>query len=129
MKTKIFLFSVLALFFAACNTNEPEELTGKIVGTIGCYDEATRTTFYKGYFVETSNKDTVLSFNLDVLDSICVEYGTHVIQPFQIPYSFTITVLEPSDSCYIHYAPIVEDTFHQHITGNEIQVIINPLKK
>ena len=131
MKTKLFFIAVLAVVLAGCNNNEPEVLNGKIVGTMGCCDEATRTIFYKGYFVETSNKDTVLSFNLDVQDSIYVEYGTRVIQPpIQIPYSFTLTVLEPGDPRYVHYAPIVEDAYHPHITtGNEIQVIINPLKK
>lgn len=132
MKTKFFLLvALLAVVLGGCKPNEPEVLTGRIVGTMGCYDEATRTTFYKGYFIETSNKDTVLSFNLDVQDSIYVEYGTRVIQPpIQIPYSFTLTVLEPGDPRYVHYAPIIDDTFHLHITtANEIQVIINPLKK
>lgn len=129
MKTKLFFIAVLAVVWAGCKPNEPEVLTGKIVGTMGCYDEATRTTFYKGYFVETSKKDTVLSFNLDLQDSINVAYGTRVIQPIQIPYSFTLTVLEPSDPRYVHYAPIIEDAFHPHITiKNEIQVIINPCK-
>ena len=133
-KLKFFLLAVMAVMLVSCKGNEPELEskihTGRIIGTLGCYDEATRTTFYKGYYIETSTKDTVLSFNLDVLDSIYIEYGSRVITPIQIPYSFTLTVLKSSDSRYIHYAPIIDDTYHQHITtANEIQVLINPLKK
>ena len=133
-KLKLFLFAIMAVTLVSCKRNEPELEskihTGRIIGTLGCYDEATRTTFYKGYYIETSTKDTVLSFNIDVQDSIHVEYGSRVISPIQIPYSFTLTVLKPGDPRYINYAPIIDDTYHQHITtANEIQVLINPLKK
>ena len=133
-KLKFFLLAVMAVMLVSCKGNEPELEskihTGRIIGTLGCYDEATRTTFYKGYYIETITKDTVLSFNINVQDSIHVEYGSRVITPIQIPYSFTLTVLKSSDSRYIHYAPIIEDMYHPHITtANEIQVLINPLKK
>lgn len=131
---KFLLFALMACAFIACENYEPKqstkELNGKIIGTLGCYDEATKTTFYKGYFVETSDKDTVLSFNLDVKDSIEVRYGTYAITPILIPYPFSLTILEPSDPQYVRYTPPIEDTMHQPITINEIiQVIINPQKK
>ena len=113
-KLKLFLFAIMAVTLVSCKRNEPELEskihTGRIIGTLGCYDEATRTTFYKGYYIETSTKDTVLSFSIDVQDSIYVEYGSRVISPIQIPYSFTLTVLKPGDPRYINYAPIIDDT-------------------
>lgn len=133
-KFKYLFLAIMANVIVACNTNDPKQsiYTGNVVGTLGCYDEATRTIFYKGYFVATSDNDTVLSFNLDVKDSIDVRYGNYAISPIKIPYSFTITILEPSDKQYIHYAIPIEDAMHQPVTKplNEIkQVTINPWKQ
>ena len=132
---KFFLFVVMASAMMACNTNEPKQVsktyTGNIVGTLGCYDEETGTIFYKGYFIETNDKDTVLSFNICVEDSIDVRYGTYTILPIKIPYPFTLTILDLNDKQYIHYVMPIEDAMHQPITTpiNEInQVIINPCK-
>ncbi len=115
---KIFLFaSIAAMLCVACENKGPEQTTkicsGSIIGTIGCYGGDNNSTFYKGYFVETNNKDTVLSFNSDIKDTIDVPYGTYSISPINIPYLFYVTILKSTDSCYIHYAIPVEDGMHQ----------------
>ncbi len=132
MKTKLFLLALVALLCAACEkkTQENQELyTGHIFGTMGCTDE-NYTTFYKGYFIATNSKDTLLSFNLDVQDSISVSLGTHRIPDIEIPYSFYVTILTPSDKRYIHYALPIEDAAHQPViiskSWDEIQALITP---
>ena len=112
---KLFLFAIVTLAFVGCNTNNPEQkkYAGSIIGTLGCYDEDTRTTFYKGYIVETDEKDTVLSFNIDVRDSIDVRYGTYYVIPaVRIPYTFSILTLNMDDGRYVNYAIPIEDALH-----------------
>lgn len=126
--------AVLAIIFASCGSNPPEQniYSGSIIGTLGCYDAETNSIFYKGYFIETTEKEVFLSFNLDVRDSIIVQYGTYAIPAIAIPYSFSVRVLKPSDAEYIHYAIPIEDDMHQPITtpSSEIkQVIITPINE
>ena len=131
MKNRILLlFAVMVgTFFSACNTNEPEVYTGRIIGTFGCYDM--ENNFHQGLFIETNKKDVFLSFNLDVADSIVVLYGTYAISPIDLPYSFNVTILNENDERYVHYKLPLEDTMHQPITKplDEIeQAIIIPCK-
>lgn len=132
---KLFLFAMMAVLLVACEAKDPNPAariyTGNIVGTLGCYDASTHTIFYKGYFIETDERDTVLSFNIDVEDSIEVKYGTYVIPSIKIPYSFTLITLDMKDKQYIHYEVPIDDAMHQPFSKplNEInQVLINPCK-
>lgn len=122
------VLAVLAVLLVACKSkNEPKQYAGSIIGTIGCYDEETRSVFYKGYYIETNTKDTFLSFDLDVKDSIDVPYGTRAISAIPIPYSFLATVLKTDDDRYVRYAPIIQDAMFQPIVvHDEKQVIITP---
>ena len=129
---KILLLAILVSILGACDRNEPsKKCSGSIIATLGCYDEETRSTFYKGFFIATNHNDTVLSFNLNVNDSINVPYGictTHIIP---IPYSFSFTIIEPNDERYVHYAPIIQAALLPIIPKplDEIeQVIITPIK-
>lgn len=133
MKKCMFL-ALVAMAFIACekSPDTPSKIySGHIFGTLGCTDEQ-HENFYKGYFIVTNESDTVLSFNLDVKDSITVPYGTYSIRNIEIPYLFTISVLKLTDSGYIHFAPPVEDAMHYRpITKplDEIpQAIITPCK-
>ena len=69
------------------------------------------------------------------IDRVCKLFGAEYanVQPHsgaQANAAVLLTVLKPGDPRYINYAPIIDDTYHQHITtANEIQVLINPLKK
>ena len=133
MKKCIFL-AFVAMAFIACekSPDTPSKIcSGHIFGTLGCTDEQ-HENFYKGYFIATNDNDTILSFNLDVKDSITVLYGTYRISHIEIPYSFTFSILKPTDSGYIHFAPPVEDAMHcPPITKplDEIpQAIITPCK-
>lgn len=130
---KLLIFVVfVTTIMTACSTNSPEKIySGKIIGTLGCYDEETMSVFYKGYFIETTEKEVFLSFHIDVKDSINVRYGTYAIPTIKIPYKFTVRTLKPSDKEYIHYAQPIEDTFHQPIatSSDKIeQVILTPIK-
>ena len=124
----IIISAVLSMVLVACKSkNDPRQYTGSIIGTIGCYDEETRSEFYKGYYIETNTKDTFLSFDLDVKDSIAVPYGKYAISAIPIPYSFLATELKPNDDRYVHYAPTIQDAMHQPITvQDEKQVTITP---
>ena len=123
----LIVMAILSMTLVACNSkNEPQQYTGSIIGTIGCYDEKTQETFYQGYYIETNTKDTFLTFDLDVIDYE-VPYGAYTISAVPIPYSFLVTVLKEDDARYIRYAPIIQDAMHQPIwVKDEKQVIITP---
>lgn len=95
---KVYFFILTMMALVACEPTGPEPnsqiCSGHIFGTLGCCDE-NYTTFYKGYFIATDDKDTILSFNIDVKDSIDVISGTHRISDREIPYSFYVTILTP----------------------------------
>ena len=148
MKAKLFLFIAAFSFvlISACTPNNPEgaykQCSGKIIGTFGCHDAETGSVFYKGYFIETTEKEVFLSFNLDVKDSIYVPYGTYALPArtendipavIPIPYSFYVRILKPDDPEYVHYAIPVEDTMHPPITvpsNTKIeQVIVTPINE
>ena len=129
MKTKIILFAMVVLM-TACNTEPPvRNCTGTIVASLGCYDKETRETYYEGYIVITSAKDTILSFNLVVNDSIHRGYGIRRIYPdYEIPYKFSYKVLKSNDSRYVYYADIIQDAFHEGFPIPSKQAIITPCK-
>ena len=132
MKTKIILFAMLVLM-VACNQEQPvRNCKGSIVGTLGCYDKETRTTFYKGYIILTSNNDTILSFNLDVNDTINVQYGeTDFSSPITIPYKFSYEILSSNDERYVHFADIIQDAMRPgpaYPTCVNKQAMITPCK-
>ncbi len=116
---KVLFFILTTMTLVACEQTglEPNSkiCSGYIIGTLGCCDE-NYTTFYKGYFIATNDKDTILSFNIDVKDSIDVISGTHRISDREIPYSFYVTFLTPSDKRYIHFVMPVSDHMHQPVT-------------
>lgn len=113
---KVYFFILTMMALVACEPTGPEPnsqiCSGHIFGTLGCCDE-NYTTFYKGYFIATEDKDTILSFNIDVKDSIDVISGTHRISDREIPYSFYVTFLTPSDKRYIHYVMPISNTMIQ----------------
>ena len=114
MKNKLFLFAMLTLCLAACNQEPPvRNCTGTIVGTLGCVNGENREIFYKGYIVVTNHEDTILSFNLDVNDSIYVIPGSIAILPITIPYKFSYEILKPNDERYIHYEIPAQDAYHR----------------
>ena len=123
----IIVMAILAMTLVACKSkNEPQQYTGSIIGTIGCYDAKTQETFYQGYYIETNTKDTFLTFYQDVIDYE-VPYGSYTMPAVPIPYSFLVTVLKEDDERYVHYAPIIQDAMHQPIwVKDEKQVIISP---
>lgn len=127
MRTLKIVLPLLFLSLAACNTHqepqEPSELSaqfqkgscdGRIIATLGCYDEETSSTYYQGYIIETTDNDTILSFylNSDIpsLNAISVPYGETVLsQSISIPYTFSYAVIFPDDKRFIHFAPIIQD--------------------
>ena len=136
MKTKFFLFAMVAVFFAACNSNEPEQssqsYTGNIIATLGCKDEMDTSISYKGYIIEIDTKDTILTFNMDTKDSIFVQSGITVLHPaVTIPYSFSFKTLNSKDREYIHYTIPFQDAMREGLPKplHEIeQVLLIPNK-
>ena len=136
MKTKIILFAMLVMM-TACNTEPPvRNCTGTIVATLGCYEDESnkkdQSTYHEGYVILTSNNDTLLSFNVNVKDSIHRGYGILRIYPYyEIPYRFSYRVINPNDKRYIHFDSPCQDTFRPGFTKppREIkQAIITPRK-
>lgn len=122
MKTKIILFALLALALAACDQEQPiRNCAGIIVATLGCYedenDKSDISTYHEGYVILTSNNDTILSFDLDVNDSIHRGYGILRIYPeYEIPYKFSYRILSPKDKRYVNFDAPSQDAFHPGFT-------------
>ena len=110
MKTKVIILMIVAGMLAACKSQEPQrENRGRIVGTLSCYD-AERENILKGYFIEINGSadgihydKTLLSFNIDVKDSIYVAWGSRVISPIALPYDFTYKIVSYGDEGYVKY--------------------------
>lgn len=81
---KYFLFAMMAILCVSCNINTPDNQSvktyGKIVGTVGCFDvndERTLDEYRKAVVIETSNKDSLLSFTMDFEGlNVPFRYGT-----------------------------------------------------
>ena len=137
MKTiKLLIIAAVTLMLAACNTNQPEtplkRTSGKIVGVIGCFDvkdERTPDSYRKGVVIETADKDSLLSFTMDIKEfDLPFRYGTLSIVAVDIPYEFYYQEINQTDKEYVTIAPITEDAMHQPCPIPVKQVKITPSK-
>lgn len=140
IKKKIFIFGFFIILLTACANKELELRSvtpdhtasgGEVIATFGCSD-TTKQMSYKGYIIATADKDTVLSFYVDIpndwLERHC---GVWELYPaILIPYEFSYTVVAPNDEHYVHYIIPAQDTMRPsalRINMNTIkQVIITP---
>lgn len=129
---KILLIVLAMLSLMACENKEKEKEQklsktgfGTIIGTLGCYEKQDKTKFHKGYFIKTNYNDTVLSFNIDVQDSIDVPYGINIIDSIDIPYIFKIRFLLPNNSNYVDFSiPLESGTNQQNLIAvNSIEQV------
>lgn len=100
-------FIVFILLLATCKTDSPTRKQssgpkGVIIGTLGCYDKEYENVLH-GYFIDIDQKDTFLTFHLDMQEPILVQWGTRAIYEIEIPYRFTYRVLEPNDDMYVDF--------------------------
>ena len=122
MKNKLILFAMLVLCLAACDQEQPiRNCTGTVVATLGCYedenDKSDRSTYHEGYVILTSNNDTILSFDVEVMDSIHKGYGILRIFPYyEIPYKFSYKILNSNDKRYVRFDAPCQDAFHPGFT-------------
>ena len=137
MKTRLFLLLVLACTLFACK-NEEQVMSssvqeqGRIIATIGCYqDESNKTEspYYEGCVIETMDKDTFLTFNLEQ-DLVTVGYGERVVS-VDIPFAFKYTTLSKDDERYITFDLPLQNTMLQGFPKplNEIQQALVTVKK
>ena len=134
---ELFLLSLAALIFAACETETPEpevENRGVIVGTLGCRDMNWEYDLY-GYFVlinpdsTSTTFDSYLAFNLELPYPIGVRAGTWVITEVALPYDFTYKIVEPGDEGYTEFMPYADNADHWTPFRLDCeQVIIYPKK-
>ena len=110
MKKNVILLLAVAGMLAACKPQEPQrENRGRIVGTFQSYD-AERVNILNGYYIEINGSnegirydETMLSFNLDVKDSIHMEWGSRVISPIALPYDFTYKIVRAGDEGFVNF--------------------------
>ena len=145
MKTNTFIFVSLSILLSTCNRTgeEPqpsitleqlksEASGGCAIAALVCQDENKET--HKGYIIETTEADTVLSFYIDVPNDVSgSEGGIWIFHPvIPIPYAFSVTILSPNDNRYIHYEIPAQNSMRPsdlNIDFNPIkQVLINPLE-
>lgn len=125
---KVLLIALAMLSLVACENKGKgieQKLSktcfGTIIGTFCCYEKQDKTKFHKGYFIKTYHisrtnySDTVLSFDLDVQDSIDFPYGITMINSIDIPYIFKIHFLLPTNSNYVDFAIPLEYGTNQQI--------------
>lgn len=117
---KLFLLSLAALIFAACETETPEpevENRGVIIGTCGGIDFAGEN-YKEGYFVlinpdsTTKTYDSYLAFDLELPYPIEVKPGPWLITEVALPYDFTYRVINPGDEEYQEFIPDATTTDH-----------------
>ena len=133
---KYFLFAAIIMLFVACNNNNPEnpsfKTSGKIVGTVGCFDvndERIPDEYRKAVVIETATKDSLLSFIIDITEfNLPFRYGTLSIEAVKIPYEFYYQIITPTDEEYVNIVPIAEDAMHQPCRIPAKQVKITPIK-
>lgn len=138
---KILLIALAMLSLVACENKSKEQKLyktcfGTIIGTFGCYDKQDNPQFHKGYLIKTYHisrtnySDIVLSFDIDVQDSIDVPYGITMIDSIDIPYIFKIHFLLPTNSNYVDFAiPIEYGTQQTEISVKSIeQVQVEPIE-
>ena len=117
MKTRLFLLLGVSCALLACNNKEqvqskteqlPEsdELTtrGKIIATFGCYQDENNkkeSAYYEGCVIETTDKDTFLTFNFEQ-GLVAVNYGERIVS-VDIPFAFAYTILDKDDDRYVTF--------------------------
>lgn len=145
MKTNVLILVPLTVLLFACNrigedpqsSSSSEQLQNKASGgnaiaALVCQDGNNET--HKGYIIETADKDTVLSFYIDVPNDVSgSEGGIWIFHPvIPIPYAFSVTILSPNDNRYIHYEIPAQNSMRPsdlNIDFNQIkQVLISPVE-
>ena len=134
MKNKLILLAMLTFVLAACDQEQPiRNCTGIIVATLGCYeseyDKSDISTYHEGYVILTSNNDTILSFDVEVTDSIHRGYGMLRIFPeYEIPYKFSYRILTPEDKRYVQYDPPCQDCYRPSFPKPKKQATVTRCK-
>ena len=110
----IFSFVAIIIFVFACSLIEEVKVGGKIVGTIGCYEENNSEIMLKGYFIVTDSNDSLLCFNIE--DSIIyVGYGCYGIDPIRLPFEFNFEYIRKNESDYVNFLLPLSDAMKQGI--------------
>ena len=135
MKTKFILFAMLVMITACNGDLSVKNCKGSIIATIGCYenenDKSDNNTYHEGYVIVTSKNDTILSFNLDIDESVHRGYGEYEISSASIPYKFSYEVLSPEDKRYIHFDSPIQNCLFPALPfsiAEMKQAIVTPCK-